>query len=324
MIARPTRLSGLTGEKAAKILVENCWGEIGVPAVITSDQDTRFVSAFFLTICSLLGIRCAFSHAHRPQGNGRAEVAGRVVKDLLRKICLEQGKSWVEVLPQVLRIKHDLVDPEIGLSPHQLLFGRERAGVGLPWFLERQSEEAKDWMLKQERVQSETVGVIRQRLDKMSKKINQHRRDRMFRPGDLVWVKRPASVGGRGLETFWWGPVAISQQVGLDSFVVNLARTELTVHASQMRLAVEVGPQRSLEVRGVVSKVGPEIFGWQGQSAPPGMLQREYAAGPAASASSAPPPTPPMPSPADGLAEVDAEVGDGVLVDHSKEDTPLA
>ena len=255
MIARPTQLSGLTGEKAAKLLVDSCWGEIGVPAVITSDQDTRFVSAFFLTVCTMLGIRNAFSHAHRPQANGRAEVAGRVVKDLVRKICLEQGKSWLEVLPQVLRIKHDMVDPETGFSPYQLVFGRERPGVGLPWGVERVAEDAREWVLRHEKVHSEIAESVRRRLRKAAVKVNRQRRDRMFRPGDRVWVKRPAPIGGKGVEPFWWGPVVLSRQVGLDSFIVKWRRSELTFHASQIRLAVEVGEVRELRVQGTTSKV---------------------------------------------------------------------
>ena len=47
MIARPTRKEGLTGEKAAKLLWQDSWGELGIPAIITTDQDTRFVSYFF-------------------------------------------------------------------------------------------------------------------------------------------------------------------------------------------------------------------------------------------------------------------------------------
>jgi len=37
-------------------------------------------------ICARLGIRQAFSQAYRPQANGRAEVAGRTVINVLRKV----------------------------------------------------------------------------------------------------------------------------------------------------------------------------------------------------------------------------------------------
>ena len=38
MLVRPTRKEGLTGEEAAHLLLDNGWGEFGVPSVIVADQ----------------------------------------------------------------------------------------------------------------------------------------------------------------------------------------------------------------------------------------------------------------------------------------------
>jgi transposase InsO family protein len=74
MVARPSLKKGLTGEKAAHLFIDGSWGELGIPNTITSDQGSQFVSQWWLTMCSRLGARSAFSQAHRPQANGRAEV----------------------------------------------------------------------------------------------------------------------------------------------------------------------------------------------------------------------------------------------------------
>ena len=107
MIARPTQYDGLTGEKAAHLLLDNCWGELGVPSIITSDQGPQFISAWWETMCARLGVRQAFSHAYFPQSNGRAEVAGRVLKDMLRKMHNEEGINWVVAPLRALKIHHD-------------------------------------------------------------------------------------------------------------------------------------------------------------------------------------------------------------------------
>ena len=52
MVVRPTRKEGLTGEKAARLLWEGSCGELGVPTILTTDQDPRFVSSFFQTFCA--------------------------------------------------------------------------------------------------------------------------------------------------------------------------------------------------------------------------------------------------------------------------------
>ena len=73
MVGRPVFYTGLSGEKVANLLVDNMWGELGVPAVITTDQDSRFISKFFLTMCGRLGIRLVFSQltALKPTGEPR-------------------------------------------------------------------------------------------------------------------------------------------------------------------------------------------------------------------------------------------------------------
>ena len=99
MVARPTTKLGLTAEKAARLLLDGGWDIWGIPSTITSDQGPQFVGKWFQTMCARLGVRQAFSQAHRPQGNGRAEVAGRQIITLLRKMHAESQVDWVEALP---------------------------------------------------------------------------------------------------------------------------------------------------------------------------------------------------------------------------------
>ena len=131
IIARPCRKLGLTAEKAAHLILENGWDTFGIPSVITSDQGPQFVGQWWRTMCARLGIRQAYSQAYRPQANGRAEVAGKSIIDLLRKNWTEDKINCVEALPRALRAYHD--NPgESGLSPFQILFGWESYVAGIP------------------------------------------------------------------------------------------------------------------------------------------------------------------------------------------------
>ncbi len=87
IIARPSLKLGLTSEKAARLLLDNSWGEVGVPYTV-SDQGSQFISQFWTTLCARLGVRCAMSQAHRPQANGRAEVCGRKIMNSLLQDAL--------------------------------------------------------------------------------------------------------------------------------------------------------------------------------------------------------------------------------------------
>ena len=59
-------------------------------------------------MCARLGIRQAFSQAHRPQANGRAEAAGRQLITRMRKMHADEGVNWVEALPRALLQIHDM------------------------------------------------------------------------------------------------------------------------------------------------------------------------------------------------------------------------
>ena len=104
----------------------------GIPSTITSDQGPQFSGAWWRTICARLGIRTAFSQAHKPQSNGRAKVAGKQFYGILCKLHTDMHVNWVEALPRVLRIHNDSPN-DTGYSPYQILFGRDRNEAGIPY-----------------------------------------------------------------------------------------------------------------------------------------------------------------------------------------------
>ena len=122
---------------------------LGIPVVIISDQGSQFAAKWFQTLCGRMGIRQAFSQAHRPQGNGRAEMAGKQIITLLRLLHAEQEINWVEALPRAVRLHHDMIG-ESGVSPYEAVFGRERNSLGLPSNPLLASEDAQAFMDRME------------------------------------------------------------------------------------------------------------------------------------------------------------------------------
>ena len=104
-------------------------------------------------MCARLGIRHAYSQAYRPQANGRAEVAGKTLIGLLRKMNTDGTVNWVEALPRVLRIYHD-TPGESGISPYQIVFGRERHLAGAPYEPLRECESANVFLIAWRKSQS--------------------------------------------------------------------------------------------------------------------------------------------------------------------------
>ena len=107
IVAIRAQRNGLTGAKVAKKMLKHQWQIFGLPNVITSDQGSHFVSSWFQTLASGLGVRQAFSQAYHHQANGRAEMAGQQLMEKLRKMHADEGINWAESLESALRVIHD-------------------------------------------------------------------------------------------------------------------------------------------------------------------------------------------------------------------------
>ena len=154
--AIPTQKKGLSAQKCAHLMMERSWDIFGIPSIITSDQGPQFSGKWWRTMCARLGIRQAFSQAHRPQGNGRAEVAGKSLFALLRKMHATQQINWVEALPRAIRLHNNAIN-DSGLSPYQILFGRDRLEAGLPYQPAQECETAKGYFTHMENVDAEVA-----------------------------------------------------------------------------------------------------------------------------------------------------------------------
>ena len=194
----------------------------GVPEVITSDQGQHFVGAWWRTMCARLGVRQAHGIAYRSQTNGRAEVAGKTLIHLLRKLHTEHGLNWVEALPRVLRHHHDAVN-DTGLSPYQILFGRDRPVGTLRRGESRECASAQEFMDRMVAVDTQVATALNALHEQRAAWYNAGRKRRPpFQVGDWVWVQRPKGVTGYKLETAWLGPAKVLGRVWNSTFQVQL------------------------------------------------------------------------------------------------------
>ena len=178
MIARPTLKDGLTGEKTAHLLIDGGWGEMGIPSQVTSDRGSQFIGQWWATMCSRMGIRMAYAQAYRPQSNGRAETAGITLQRILQAMQAEHGGlNWVEALPRAIMVRHDMVDPELGLSPYEVVFGRERHQAGLPYQNNRECPDAEEFFVHMEKIDKIVADFWKESHKKTEERVNARRRD---------------------------------------------------------------------------------------------------------------------------------------------------
>ena len=238
--AIPTQKKGLTAQKCAHLMLERGWDIFGIPSIVTSDQGPQFSGKWWRTMCARLGIRQAFSHAHRPQGNGRAEVAGKNLFAILRKMHATQSINWVEALPQAIRHYKNAIN-DSGLSPYQILFGRDRLEAGVPYQPAQECETAQGFFIRMAQIDAEVTKNFNELHKKQQDRINAKRKPRTpFKVGDKVWALRPPPLQGHKLESWWLGPAVVLARVGNSSYRIQHKESETwDVHMDFLKPWVE-------------------------------------------------------------------------------------
>ena len=184
-------------------------------------------------MCSLMGIRHAKSVAYLSRSNGRAEVAGRQLFEKLRKIHITNPRrNWFEEMWPALKAHHDNLTPG-GLSPHQILFGRDPLGRGLPLSGDGIAMDAQEFFARQE----QTARDIRQQLKKEHaerQKSAPSSTAQKFRVGDPVWVIRPRPMGTHRTKT-WFTPGEVVRRIGEDTYRIKVGHGQFRErHESQL------------------------------------------------------------------------------------------
>ena len=70
-----------------------------------------------------------YSQAYHHNANGRAEMAGKTVIQVLRRLHAEDRINSAEALPRAVQVYHDLPGPS-GVPPYEIVFGRRIRSMG--------------------------------------------------------------------------------------------------------------------------------------------------------------------------------------------------
>ena len=241
VVAIPARRAGLQAQTVAEEMWERWWQPFGVPATVTSDQGPQFIGAWWRTLCAAMGVREVHSHAHHHCANGRAEMAGKTIQQLLRRIHAEDRVNWVRALPRAVQQYHDLPGPA-GLTPYEIVYGgRVRCMGGIPRMPQRSCPDAAEWIQQGRTIDQLVADKLQAMHEKARARANESRKEKpTYRPKDRVWLLRPRPIGVDKLLSWWIGPCAVVSRQGADSYTIeDKPGHRRSAHSSQLKPYVE-------------------------------------------------------------------------------------
>ena len=164
-----------------------------------SDNGPSFTSAVMKIVMKLMG---DVYHSHTcpftPKSNGGAEAMVRIVKDLLKAYCSDQGNKWPDMLQQCMFAYRSSISVVSGYSPHFLHTGQKpRVCLDLlfntyePKRFESHGEYAYDLFKKMSKVHRLVESKLQTNRDFVKTRYDNRVNVVPFEPGQYVYVWRP-------------------------------------------------------------------------------------------------------------------------------------
>ena len=192
------RLSGFTevfhtpsgtsraGSRGLVRCLRKWFATFGVPAEISTDGGPEFSSDFTAEFLRTWGVRHTISSAYNAQSNGRAEVAVKTVKRLMRSNMGPLGTLDSDKFLQAMLQLRNSPDPDCGVSPAEVVFGRRlRDNLLFAEYTDR-NQYSKRW----QEAWSAKEQALRARFVRTTERIDEHARPLpTLKPGDKCFVQ---------------------------------------------------------------------------------------------------------------------------------------
>ena len=185
-----------TAKETCDWLIQRWFSRYGTPAYVQSDNGTQFTAE--LTRCFIeAGYSLqVFSTPEHPRTNGLVERQNRTLLNLLKVFHSRHIVDWDEMLDEVTGVYNATVHASTGVTPYQILTGREKTtplGYYFPEFLQKKFRSKQDYVNDTLRRQQEIHELVRHNTGQAQRRQRKYFDQRLkqslaYRVGDLVWV----------------------------------------------------------------------------------------------------------------------------------------
>ena len=175
-------------------------------------------------MCALLGVHHlrarVYDHRALP-----AERAGRILINILRKfLATEKDYNWLETIYCVLRRYHRTKN-YTGLSPNELVFGREKMGPGPVMYHQRQCYDASQWFERIKDLEFKWIQAkVESQADWLKFKKKSRTQGKPFEKGQQLWLRKSDKTlkDDNKLLPLWDGPFQVSGQLSETTFNIEI------------------------------------------------------------------------------------------------------
>ena len=265
----------VTVSQYARLFVDNVFQLHGMPEVIISDRDPRFVSKFWEELFSLLGNDLRFSTAFHPQTDGQSEVTIWVLDNFLQPYVEHRPSSWVNQLPLAEFAMNNAINVSIfylNQSSHPLVPNTLLA-KGEP---KVSNETVKEALERMKTALVDAKSNLTTTQQRMKRVVDKKRRTEEYKIGDEVVLSTanlrtccpnlPPKIKARWVGSFCIQKIVSPVAFGLDlppgwqiHPVFHTSKFKCYIHSEQFLREVEppppvlVGDTLEYEVEGILS-----------------------------------------------------------------------
>lgn len=233
----PTK-TNITGKGLAHLFIENIFKLHGLPQVIVSDRDPRFVGEFWSNLHKTLGIKLAMSSANHAQTDGQTERINRTLEEMLRSYVNKAHTDWDKFLPLIEFAYNDTANSSTKLTPFQIDNGINplRPLVTNVNYLNNDIKEYMDNIQTYSKIARDEIQKSQQA---QSEYFNKRKKNIDLKIGDLVLIHKSAfTFNVPKLSPIYFGPYKILKRLRT-SFKLAIpkdSKMNSVIHSSYLKL----------------------------------------------------------------------------------------
>ncbi|XP_054925300.1 uncharacterized protein [Dermacentor andersoni] len=246
-------LPSIDSATVAEGLIE-MFSRIGFPREILCDQASCFTSDLMREINDLLAIKHLSSTPYHPMCNGLVERFNGTLKQMLRKMCQEEPKSWDRLLAPLLFAYREVPQASMGFSPFELIYGRHIRGplslLKELWTGDHLGEEIKTtygYVLDLRDRLEKTLRLAQENLSrsKTTQKMYYDRgsKIRQLKVGDRALILLPTTTNK--LLMHWKGPFLVTGKKSNFDYWLDLGHITKLFHINMLKRYEEREPESS-------------------------------------------------------------------------------